>query len=98
MGLYGVSPDFIQLQYDWNSMHINVYELDDEMLVSKKMIIFFLVFITILGKMTWDSSVLIISDSICKCLQDMRNTGVQAFRGLSSDRFLWEAEEYDLFI
>ena len=68
------------------------------MLVSKKMIIFFLVFITILGKMAWDSSALIISDSICKCLQDMRNTGVQAFRGLSSDRFLWEAEEYDLFI
>jgi len=33
MGLYGVSPDFIQLQYDWKSMHINytIYELDDKM-------------------------------------------------------------------
>ena len=84
MGLYGVSPDFIQLQYDWNSMHINVYELDDEMLISKKMIKNLQFFFTILVKMTWDSSALIISDSICKCLQDMRNTGVQAFRGLSS--------------
>ena len=46
-----------------------------------------------LGGKAWSRSTLIVSDSMCKYFPDLKNTDVQAFGGLTTQRLKWKIEQ-----